>query len=142
MPTITPGAGRINVSGNPMTNPSPDRLDKIEALLESFITASIADRASSNERMTRLEQSTAASDERMTRVEEGLERLDQAVVSNNRFLESFSTDIKRYVDTMNNLAASIDGIIATTNQDRQETNSRLARMQTQLNAITKHLGVG
>lgn len=100
-----------------MTNPNSDRLDKIEILLESFITASIADRQASNERMTRLEQSTAASDKRLTRIE-------QIVESNNKFLESFSTDLRRYTDSMNNLATSIDGVIATSNQDRQETNSR------------------
>lgn len=136
-----------------MTNGSNDRLDKIEALLERSIVAS-------DERMTRLEQSTAASDgrltrmenlvelnhresnERLTRIESGLERLEQAVRSNNRFLESFSTDIRRYVDTMNNLATRIDGIVATNNQDRQEANSRLATIQRQVSAIAKHLGVG
>lgn len=130
-----------------------DRLDKIEALLERSIVTS-------DERMTRLEQSTAASDgrltrmenlvelnhresnERLTRIESGLERLEQAVRSNNRFLESFSTDIRRYVDTMNNLATRIDGIVATNNQDRQEANSRLATIQRQVSAIAKHLGVG
>lgn len=136
-----------------MTNGSNDRLEKIEALLERSIVAS-------DERMTRLEQSTAASDgrltrmenlvelnhresnERLTRIESGLERLEQAVRSNNRFLESFSTDIRRYVDTMNNLATRIDGIVATNNQDRQEANSRLAVIQRQVSAIAKHLGVG
>jgi hypothetical protein len=78
----------------------------------------------------------------MTRVESGLERLEQAVRSNNRFLESFSTDIRRYVDTMNNLATRIDGIVATNNQDRLESNSRLSVIQRQVSAIAKHLGVG
>ncbi len=104
-----------------MTN-SNNKLDRIEALLERSIVAS-------DERMTRLEQSILASDERLSRIEQGLERLEQVVTSNNRFLESFSTDIKRYVDMMNNLATRIDGVIATNNQDRQETNSRLATIQ-------------
>jgi len=30
---------------------------------------------------------------------------------------------------MNNLATQIDGVIATSNQDRQETNSRLREIQ-------------
>lgn len=121
-----------------MTNGSNDRLDRIEALLESFIAASVVDKSASDERMTRLEQrleqSTAASDERLTRIE-------QAVESNNRFLESFSTDIRHYVDTMNNFAARLDGVIATSNQDRLESNSRLAVIQRQVSAIAKHLGV-
>ena len=98
-----------------MTNPSGDRLDRIESLLESFIAASIADRE--------------ASSERMTRIEEGLERTERVVESNNRFLESFSSDLRRYADCMNNLANRIDGVIATNNQDRQEANSRLATMR-------------
>lgn len=98
-----------------MTNPSRDRLDRIESLLESFITASLADRQ--------------ASSERMIRIKEGLERTERVVESNNRFLESFSSDLRRYTDSMNNLANRIDGVIATNNQDRQEANSRLAAIQ-------------
>ena len=52
-----------------MTN-SSDRIDRIETLVEQFITASVADRQASNERMTRLEQSMAASDERMKAMDE------------------------------------------------------------------------
>lgn len=127
-----------------MTN-SSDRLDRIETLLERSIVAS-------DERMTRLEQSLTASDERMTRIEnlvesnhqesnERLTRIEQIVESNNRFLESFSANVNRYVDIMNNLAARMDGIIATANQDKQETNSRLSAIQRQVSAIAKHLGV-
>lgn len=162
-----------------MTNSnSSDRLDRIESLLESFIAASASDRQASSDRMTRieqrLEQSQAASDERMnrleetmtanhhssnermTRVEEGLERIEKVVESNNRFLESFSADLKGYTDSMNNMATRMDGVIATANQDRQETNSRLAAIQRQVGAmpapsatggqslcaaIARHLGV-
>ncbi len=120
-----------------MTN-SNDRLDRIEALLERSVTAS-------DERMTRLEQSmerqSQESNERMTRVE-------QVVASNNKFLEAFTADLKRYTDTMNNLGnridnlvSRIDGVIAANNQDRQESNSRLAAVQRQVSAIAKHLGV-
>jgi chromosome segregation ATPase len=117
-----------------MTNGSSDRLDRIEALLQQSVIAS-------DERMTRLEQSMLASDERMTRIEQGLERVERVVESNNRFLESFSTDLRRYTDAMNNLTTRIDGVIATNNQDRQESNSRLAVIQRQVAAIAKHLGV-
>ena len=44
-----------------MTN-SSDRLDRVEALLEQFITASVADRQASNERMTRIEEAQEARD--------------------------------------------------------------------------------
>lgn len=133
-------------------NTSSDRIDRLEALLERSITAS-------DERMTRLEQSMAASDERMTRLEQsmerqsqesnermtrfeqGLERVELVVASNNKFLEAFSTDLRRYTETLNNLANRIDGMIATSNQDRQESNSRLAAIQRQVSAIAKHLGV-
>ena len=77
----------------------------------------------------------------MTRFEQGLEETRQLVHSNNRFLESFSADLRRYSDSMNSLATRIDGVIATNNQDRQEYNSRLAVIQRQVAAIAKHLGV-
>lgn len=136
-----------------MTNSNNgDRLDRIEALVESFIAASIADRQASNERMAqldqRLEQSMKSSDERMTRLEqsqaasdERLTRIEQIVESNNRFLESFSADLRSYADSMNNMATRMDGIIATNNQDRQETNTRLSAIQQQVAAIARHLGV-
>lgn len=129
-----------------MTNPNNgDRLDRIETLLESFIAASVADRQASNERMTRLEETMAAdraaSNERMTRIEEGLDRIEKVVESNNRFLESFSADVRRYTDTMNDFATRIDGVIANNNQQGDETNSRLSAIQRQVSAIARHLGV-
>lgn len=113
---------------------SNHRIDRVEALLERFIDASVADRQASSEHRQ-------ASNERMTRIEQGLERVEQIVESNNRFLESFSADLRRYTDTMNNLATRIDGVIATSNQDRQEANTRLGAIQRQVSAIAKHLGV-
>lgn len=130
-----------------MTNSNGDRKGRIEALLERSIIAS-------DERLTRIENLVESnhleSNERMTRIESGSERLEQVVISNNRFLESFSTDIRRYVDTMNNFAARLDGIIATSNQDRLEANTRLAAIGRQVaampgtagGAIAKHLEVG
>lgn len=81
-----------------------------------------------------VEQAIVKSDERLTRIE-------QVVESNNRFLESFSQDLKQYTDSMNSFATRIDGVIATNNQDRQETNSRLAIIQRQVSAIAKHLEI-
>ena len=59
-----------------MTN-SSDRIDRIETLLEQFISASVADRQASDQRMTRIEQSMAASDNRMTRIEERLGQITE-----------------------------------------------------------------
>lgn len=57
-----------------MTTNQPDRLDRMETLLERFIDASVADHAASNERMTRLEQTmerqNRESNERMERLSE------------------------------------------------------------------------
>lgn len=39
-----------------MTNNPVDRLDRMQELIENFIAASVADRAASNERLTRVEQ--------------------------------------------------------------------------------------
>ena len=47
-----------------MTN-SNDRLDRVESLLEQFISASVADRQASNERMTRIEEAQEATDARV-----------------------------------------------------------------------------
>lgn len=83
---------------------------------------------------TAVEQAIVKSNERLTRIE-------KVVESNNRFLESFSSDLKSYTESMNNFATRIDGVIATNNQDRQETNSRLAIIQRQVSAIAKHLKI-
>ena len=122
-----------------MTNlSSGDRLAQIEALLQQSVIAS-------NERMTRIEQAMERnqreSNERMTRFEAGLEETRQLVHSNNRFLESFSQDLRKYTESMNNLATRIDGVIATSNQDRQQTNSRLSVIERMVRAIATHLGV-
>lgn len=117
---------------------SSDRLDLIEALIQQSVVAS-------NERMSRLEQNLAHSEALMEanrrESNERLTRIEQLVESNNRFLESFSADLRRYTDAMNNMTTRIDGVIATSNQDRQETNSRLAAIQRQVGAIAQHLGV-
>ena len=60
-----------------MTNGSNDRLDRIEQLLESFITASITDRQSSDERMTRLEQSLEQSFNRNSQLLERVLRVQE-----------------------------------------------------------------
>ena len=131
-----------------MATSQPDRLDRIEALLEGFVAASVADRKASDERMTRIEAGMVSSNDRLTRIEENmvssndrLTRIEQAVESNNRFLESFSVDLRRYTDSMYSLTNRLDGIIAVNNQERFETNSRLGRIQSDVSAIAKHLGI-
>lgn len=121
-----------------MTTGQPDRLDRIEAVLEQFITASEQDRRASDERMrqidARLEQFITTSDERMTRVE-------QVVDSNNRFLESFSQDLRRYTDNMDRLTQQLAATTSNANQDRLETNTRLSAINRKVDAIATHLGV-
>jgi len=116
-----------------MTNGN-DRLDRIEALLEGFVAATSTAIKASDERMTRIEQSLESSNERLTRIE-------QIVESNNRFLESFSHSLQQYATSMDNFGKRIDGIIAANNEQRNETNSRLASIQRQVAAISQHLGV-
>jgi len=62
--------------------------------------------------MTRLKQGMETGNERMNRFEIGLEETRKLVDSNNRFLESFSQDLRKYTESMNNLATRIDGVIA------------------------------
>ena len=128
--------------GKNMTNGNNNnRLDRIEALLEHFVVVS-------DERMTRSEQSMLQSDQRLTRIEQSmlqsdqrLTRIEQIVDSNNRFLESFSRNLQQYSTSMDNFAKRIDGVIATNNEQRDETNLRLASIQRQVGAISQHLGL-
>ncbi len=121
------------------TSNSGDRLVQIEVLLQQSVIAS-------NERMTRLEQSLAETDNQLKQSiaasDKRLTRIEQLVESNNRFLEGFSDRINRYTARMDNLAnkldnfsTRIDGVIFTTNQDRQEANLRLAGIQRQLQTV-------
>ncbi|MBV8885798.1 MAG: hypothetical protein JO235_17635 [Chroococcidiopsidaceae cyanobacterium CP_BM_RX_35] len=102
-----------------MTNgSSSDRLDQIEALLQRSIVAS-------DERMTRFEQE---SNNRLTRIE-------QLIESNNRFLETFGQSVKKFTDTATVLNQRLDGVIATANSDRQETNIRLSRIENKVDRL-------
>ncbi len=73
-----------------MNNGNGDRLSRIEALIESFITASTADRQQSNERMSRIEQAMERdrqeSNERLTRVE-------QITSSNAQSIQALTDDL-------------------------------------------------
>jgi len=129
-----------------MISPQSDRLDRIEALLERSIVVS-------DERMTRIEQklqeSVEASNDSFNRVEQSIEasnnrltRIEQSVESSNdRFLESFSQDLRTYTESMNSLASRLDGVIAASNYNRDETNLRLARIDSKVSAIANHLGI-
>lgn len=117
----------------------PDRLTQVESLLLLMAESLKQQKDASDERMTRLEQTISRvlqeSNERLTRIKQLFE-------SNNRFLEGFSQRIDRYTNRMDNLANKLDTfssrierVIFTTNQDRQETNSRLASIQRQLQTV-------
>lgn len=117
----------------------PDRLTQVKSLLLLMAESLKQQKDASDERMTRLEQTISRvlqeSNERLTRIKQLFE-------SNNRFLEGFSQRIDRYTNRMDNLANKLDTfssrierVIFTTNQDRQETNSRLASIQRQLQTV-------
>ncbi|MEQ8466426.1 hypothetical protein [Coleofasciculus sp. E1-EBD-02] len=96
---------------------SDDRLNRIEAVLEQFATAS-------NERMSRVEESLAASNERMSRVEESLaasnermSRVEKSLAASNermsRVEESFAASNERMTSLerdIGNLRASISDL--------------------------------
>jgi ABC-type transporter Mla subunit MlaD len=67
--------------------------------------------ASSNERLTRIEQLVETNSQKIT-------DLTQVVASNNRFLESFSQDLRRYTDNMDRLTHQLAATTANNNQDR------------------------
>ena len=84
-----------------MTN-SNDRLDRVDSLLEQFISASVADRQASNERMTRVEQSMVASNERMTKIEEAQEATDARVDVLVTCVDTLAVDVRQLVDYLRN----------------------------------------
>ena len=115
-----------------MTNGSSDRLTQVESLLQQLAESLKQQKDASDERMRRIEQERDAdrqeSNKRLTRIE-------QAVESNNRFLEAFGRDVKRFTETASNLTNRIDGVIFTANQDRQETNIRLSRIENKVDQL-------
>ena len=101
-----------------------ERVDRLEQAIE-------ADRAASNQRMTqfdqRLDRFALESHQRLTRIE-------QSVESNNRFLEAFSQDLRRYTDNMDRLTQQLSAVTAGSNQDRMEVNTRLSAIQRRVEA--------
>lgn len=98
----------------------PSNIERIEELLEVFVSASIANQQRSDERLTRLEL---------------------IVESNNRSLEAFSQDLRKYTQSMHSLASRMDGVIAAGNEDRQDISAKLSRLSRQVKDIANHLGV-
>ena len=93
-----------------MTN-SNDRLDRIETILEQFITASVADRQASNERMTRIEQSMTASDQRMTRIEEATDATDAKVGVLVIAIDTLAVEVRRVVCSTWKVRAAMGGVV-------------------------------
>jgi hypothetical protein len=113
---------------------SQERLDRIEELIAQMAVNTLASQQASDEYRVRFEQQLAASNERLNRIE-------QLVESNNRFLEAFSVELRGYIQAMDNMTQRQNGIIATSNQDRQDANARLGSIQRRVDAIARHLGV-
>jgi uncharacterized coiled-coil protein SlyX len=110
-----------------MTTAQPDRLDRIEALLERIAIESDA-------RMSRIEQVLEGNSQRII-------ELTQVVASNNRFLESFSQDLRRYTDNMDRLTHQLAATTSNANQDRMDTTTRLSAINRKVDVIASHLGV-
>jgi uncharacterized coiled-coil protein SlyX len=110
-----------------MTTAQPDRLDRIEALLERMAIES-------DVRMSRIEQVVEGNSQRIT-------ELTQVVASNNRFLESFSQDLRRYTNNMDRLTHQLAATTSNANQDRMDVTTRLSAISRKVDAISTHLGV-
>jgi uncharacterized coiled-coil protein SlyX len=110
-----------------MTTAQPDRLDRIEALLERIAIESDA-------RMSRIEQVVEGNSQRIT-------ELTQVVASNNRFLGSFSQDLRRYTDNMDRLTHQLAATTSNANQDRMDITTRLSAINRKVDVIASHLGV-
>jgi ABC-type transporter Mla subunit MlaD len=52
-------------------------------------------------------QAIAADNERMDRLDEAILELTQLVGSNNRFLEAFSQDLRRYTENLDNISQQL-----------------------------------
>lgn len=107
-----------------------------EETLDRFASTVSSAIVSGNERLDRMEQliesSSAESNERLTRIE-------QLVESNNRFLESFSQDLRRYTDNMDRLTQQLAATTSNANQDRMESNTRLSAISGKLNTMDRKL---
>jgi regulator of replication initiation timing len=82
-----------------MTANQPGRLDRIEALLEDFMKASISDHFASDQRLTQLERvierDRALSNERLTRLENLVQEVTQDVKENT----AATKDLRAAVET-------------------------------------------
>jgi methyl-accepting chemotaxis protein len=83
----------------------------------------------------------ASSNERLTRIE-------QLVESNNRFLESFGQDVKQLTQKVDRLTDNTDRVIqqmasttSNANQERMDVTTRLSALNRKVDAIASHLGV-
>lgn len=70
---------------------------------------------------------------------ERLTRIEQLVESNNRFLESFSQDLRRYTENMDRISQQLAASTATANEARYESNTRLSAVSSRLNTVDSKL---
>lgn len=109
-----------------MTTAQPDRLDRIEALLERMALESEQSKRDSNERMTRIEQLSE---------------------SNNRFLEAFTQRIDRFEDRIEELAQSqqatsrdVAQLVTIQQQSSQALNEAMIRLTDTQEGVVRLLG--
>jgi translation initiation factor 2 beta subunit (eIF-2beta)/eIF-5 len=109
-----------------MTSYNPDRLDRVEALLERFVETSVADdrqadRQASNGRMARLEQAIEcdrqASNERMTRIEQAIKENTAAIKDLKSTVETLADEAKAGRVVMHEM---IDQLVTLRNSNIQQ----------------------
>lgn len=113
-----------------MTQNDPNRLDRIEALLERSIVES--------------DQRHREADERLTRIEAIVQTNAQIIQSNARSIEAMGTqfeDTKRLADRVFQRIDSLTQQLASSVSDRNEERTQLNSMKRVLNRIAKAMGI-
>jgi uncharacterized coiled-coil protein SlyX len=77
----------------------------------------------------------AAGNARMDRLEQVVTELTQVVGSNNRYMEAFSQDLRRYTENLDNISQQLAASTARANDERYETSTRLSSMSRKLTGV-------
>jgi 2,3-bisphosphoglycerate-independent phosphoglycerate mutase len=124
-----------------MTTAQPDRLDRIEALLEQMAVESERSKRESDERMSRMERdferSYRESDERMSRMETDFER------SYRESDERMSRGERRFEENNAAISRDIAQLVATQQEalrERQELREAMIRLADTQEGIARLLG--
>jgi chromosome segregation ATPase len=91
-----------------MTTNQPDKLDRLEALLERFINASAADRQASGERLTRIEQLVESNSRSIQALNDDLAELRLVVAEDHEQARQEREELRRATIGIANLLGSLD----------------------------------